>query len=274
MTEKAVRSVRAAAQRVRRKVVAASESIYDEADAMTTMAGAAALSDLAGALGVRAEEAAIVAELKAGSDEAFAWLVAQYDQPVYNLVYRILDDPSDAADTTQEVFIKVFRGIRNFNANSSLKTWIYRIALHEASNRRRWWFRHKQQETSIEPKTESEDDHAYGLKDLLMDEGKSPLESAYDAELRTRVEKELKAVAEPYRTTVVLRDIEDLSYEEIAEVMDTSLGTVKSRLVRGRDALRKRLERHLPSFGYAPDPAHTGKRRKDRLPDRKIEVMP
>ena len=116
------------------------------------MAGATTLSDLASAIGVRTEEASIVAELKAGSEAAFSWLIAHYNQPVYSLIYRILDDPSDAADTTQEVFIKVFRGIKNFNADSSLKTWIYRIALHEASNRRRWWFRHKGREQSIEPK--------------------------------------------------------------------------------------------------------------------------
>ena len=115
------------------------------------MAGAITLSDLASALDVRTAEAAIVAELKAGSEDAFYWLIAHYNQPVYSLVYRILDDPSDAADATQEVFIKVFRGIKNFNADSSLKTWIYRIAVHEASNHRRWWFRHKVQEMSIEP---------------------------------------------------------------------------------------------------------------------------
>jgi RNA polymerase sigma-70 factor (ECF subfamily) len=238
------------------------------------MAGATALSDLASAIDVRTEEAAIVAELRAGSEDAFAWLIANYNQPIYSLVYRILDDPSDAADTTQEVFIKVFRGIRNFNAHSSLKTWIYRIALHEASNRRRWWFRHKQQEMSIEPSQENEDHRSLGLKDTLMDEGKSPLENVHDGELRERVENELKALSEPYRTTVILRDIEDLSYEQIAEVMDTSLGTVKSRLVRGRDALRKRLERHLPSFGIAPHPERAGKRRKGPFGDRKIEVMP
>ena len=123
------------------------------------VAGATTLSDLASAIGVRTEEAAIVAELKAGSEDAFYWLIAHYNQPVYSLVYRILDDPSDAADTTQEVFIKVFRGIKNFNADSSLKTWIYRIAVHEASNRRRWWFRHKFRETSIEP-AERDAEHA------------------------------------------------------------------------------------------------------------------
>src|SRR5438067_13005104 len=114
------------------------------------MAGAATLGNLASAIAVRAEEASIVAELKSGSEEAYNWLIAHYHQPVYSLVYRILSDPADAADTTQEVFLKVFRGMKRFNGESSLKTWIYRIAIHEASNRRRWWFRHKSKETSVE----------------------------------------------------------------------------------------------------------------------------
>jgi RNA polymerase sigma-70 factor (ECF subfamily) len=240
------------------------------------MAGAPTLSDLASAIGFRTEEASIVAELKAGSEEAFAWLIAQYSQPVYSLVYRILDDPSDAADTTQEVFIKVFRGIRRFNADSSLKTWIYRIALHEASNHRRWWFRHKRRETSIEPDPDDHDQHgSLALKDTLVDDTKSPLQNVYDEELRSRVELELKSVAEPYRTAVILRDIEDLSYEQIAEVMAVSLGTVKSRLVRGRNALRKRLERHLPSYGVNVAGAHRRKHCDDGpLGGQEIEVMP
>jgi len=240
------------------------------------VAGATTLSDLASALGVRTAEAAIVAELKAGSEEAFYWLIAHYNQPVYSLVYRILDDPADAADTTQEVFIKVFRGIKNFNADSSLKTWIYRIAVHEASNHRRWWFRHKAQETSIEPAPGMEKERfCLGLKDMLVDEGKSPLENVYEEELRAQVEGELAALSEPYRTTVILRDLEELSYEQIAEVMDTSLGTVKSRLVRGREALRKRLERHLRAFGIEPDATRGRKRRKDGpVGGQKVEVMP
>jgi len=129
-----------------------------------------------------------------------------------------------------------------------LKTWIYRIAVHEASNHRRWWFRHKVQETSIEPASGTEN-FLPGLKDKLVDEGKSPLQNVCDEELRARVETELRSLSEPYRTTVILRDIEELSYEQIAEVTQTSLGTVKSRLVRGREALRKRLERHMKAFG-------------------------
>src|SRR5664279_2888262 len=143
---------------------------------MSVMAGAS-VSDLASAIAIRNEEASIVAELKAGSEDAYAWLITQYNQPIYSLVYRILDDPADAADTTQEVFIKVYRGIRRFNAESSLKTWIYRIALHEASNQRRWWFRHRRRETSIDPGPDDHDERSsLALKDLLVDDAKSPLE--------------------------------------------------------------------------------------------------
>jgi RNA polymerase sigma-70 factor (ECF subfamily) len=213
------------------------------------MAGAS-VSDLASAIAIRNEEASIVAELKAGSEAAYSWLIAQYHQPIYSLVYRILDDPSDAADTTQEVFIKVYRGIGRFNAESSLKTWIYRIALHEASNQRRWWFRHKGRETSIEAATETEEHvHPIGVKDTLVDDTDSPFDSVFHSEVSAKVEAELTNLQEPYRTTVILRDIEDLSYEQIAEITETSLGTVKSRLVRGREALKKRLVRYVKDMG-------------------------
>ena len=207
---------------------------------MRKMAGAATLGNIA-AISVNAEEASIVAELKSGSEEAYDWLVARYHQPIYSLVYRILTDPSDAADTTQEVFLKVFRGMSRFNGQCSLKTWLYRIAIHEASNQRRWWFRHKSKETSMEAH-DDDNGNSLGLCDTLADPGESPLELLAHEEIRARVENELKQVPEPYRTTVVLRDIEGLSYEEIAEVLQISLGTVKSRLIRGRDALKKRLE--------------------------------
>jgi RNA polymerase sigma-70 factor (ECF subfamily) len=131
--------------------------------------------------------------------------------------------------------------MNRFNGQCSLKTWLYRIAIHEASNQRRWWFRHKSKETSMESR-QDDDGYSTGLGQTLADPGDSPLETFAHEEIRARVEQELQQVAEPYRTTVVLRDIEGLSYEEIAEVLQISLGTVKSRLIRGRDALRKRLE--------------------------------
>ncbi len=215
------------------------------------MAGATSLGNIASALAVRAEEASVVAELKAGSEEAYEWLIAHYHQSIYSLVYRVLNDPSDAADTTQEVFIKVFRGIKHFHGEASLKTWLYRIALHEASNQRRWWFRHKRQETTMEPQFEREDAEGgvLGLKDTLVDSAPSPFEDAAHEEVRAKVERELRQVPEPYRTVVVLRDIEELSYEEIAEVLQISLGTVKSRLMRGRMALKQRLEAYVREVG-------------------------
>jgi len=217
---------------------------------MRLMAGAATLGDLAGAIGVRAQESAIVAELKAGSEAAYAWLIGEFHQPVYSLVYRIVADPADAADTTQDVFLKVFRGMKHFHGGSSLKTWIYRIALHEASNRRRWWFRHKSRETSMEAlPADAPDGTALALKDTLAGDEESPFDSVVHEEVRLRVEKELSKVPEPYRTTVILRDLEEMSYEEIAEITEVSLGTVKSRLTRGREVLRQRLAGYVREIG-------------------------
>jgi RNA polymerase sigma-70 factor (ECF subfamily) len=213
---------------------------------MNSVAGATTLGELASALAVREDEASLVAELKSGSEEAYAWLIEQYHQPIYSLLYRMVNDPADAADTTQEVFLKIFRGMNHFNGASSLKTWIYRIALHEAANQRRWWFRHKGRETSLEPAEEQPGGDGFRpgpsyLRGALVDAEASPLDAAQARELREQVEAELRQIPEPYRSAVILRDLEDLSYEEIAEVTQTTLGTVKSRLRRGRDALKRRL---------------------------------
>jgi RNA polymerase sigma-70 factor, ECF subfamily len=214
------------------------------------MAGASTLGELAGAIGAGAEEAAIVAELKAESEQAYAWLIGEFQRPVYGLVYRMVSDPADAADTVQDVFLKVFRGMKHFHGESSLKTWIYRIALHEAANRKRWWFRHKAQEMPIEP-AESEGltkrDETMGC--ALTDPHDSPFDNVAQREVQERVDAELRQIPEPYRSTLILRDLEDMSYEEIAEVLQISLGTVKSRLTRGRQALKARLTPYVREIG-------------------------
>jgi len=197
------------------------------------------MGNLAGALAFDSEEAAFVAELRAGSEEAFAWLIARYHQPIYSLLARMVNNPDDAADLAQEVFVKVFRGMSGFHGQSSLRTWIYRIALREASNGRRWWMRHKQQEISTEQEVaEGESGVPVRLKDMLVDPSDSPYELAVQAENRSRVEAALSQVPEPYRTTLILRDIEGFAYEEVAEMQGVNLGTVKSRLVRGRACLK------------------------------------
>lgn len=245
---------------------------------MSVMAGAP-LGDLVSAIGIRAQEAAILGELKAGSEEAYAWLIDNYHQPVYNLVYRMVNDPADAADTTQEIFLKVFRGIKHFHGESSLKTWIYRIAIHEASNHRRWWFRHKAQETPMEGMERQDENGAsfsVGPQDTLVDKSDSPFEAFAQAEIRARVEKELKEVPEPYRTSLILRDLEEMSYEEIAEITQVSLGTVKSRLTRGREILKRRLSSYFREvgshFGLSSSQPSGRKLRSGSAGDAEVEV--
>jgi RNA polymerase sigma-70 factor (ECF subfamily) len=200
------------------------------------------MGNLASALTLQSEEAALIAELQAGSEEAFAWLIARFHQPIFSLLARTVQDRDDAADLTQEVFVKVFRGVGSFHGESSLRTWIYRIALHEASNGRRWWSRHRQQEVALDREVAESDSGApVYMRDLLVDRGESPFEMAVHAENRERVEAALKKVPEPYRTTLILRDIEGFVYEEVAEMQGVNLGTVKSRLVRGRACLKSIL---------------------------------
>lgn len=194
------------------------------------------------ALPVASEEAALVAELKAGSEDAYAYLLAVYQNPVFNLISHIVDRTRDAPDVLQEVFVKVFRGMPHFHGESSLRTWIYRIAVHEASNYRRSWLRRRLRE-------------AFSLDDggIISEAGwvdpsaqpETPYQVLEQAERHEFVERALASLAQPYRMAVVLREIEGLSYEEIAQILGISEGTVKSRLMRGRELLKRKLQGRL-----------------------------
>jgi RNA polymerase sigma-70 factor (ECF subfamily) len=196
-----------------------------------------ALSDWASALSWGIDETRLVTELQAGSETAFDWLVTHYHGPVYNLILSMLGDVADAADGTQEVFLKAFRGIRSFRRGSSLKTWLYRIAIREALNHKRWFKRHVQKNVSID--AEPEQGHAaIEIEDLAA----TPFEQFAAHEIQAAVQTALQEIPEVFRSAVILRDLEGLSYEEIAEVLECSAGTVKSRILRGRRALKERLE--------------------------------
>jgi RNA polymerase sigma-70 factor (ECF subfamily) len=181
------------------------------------------------------EEIALVAGLRSGAEYAYEMLILQYEQPVHSIVSRLVEHPADAPDVVQEVFLKVFRNVDHFREESSLKTWIYRIAVNEARNYRRWFGRHRRHEVGIEPASGDQP----GVRDWIRDPGPSPFEIAVDHETRALVEEALAAISPGYRAVLVLREIEGLSYAEIGEILNLSLGTVKSRILRGRDALRK-----------------------------------
>lgn len=204
------------------------------------------LSILAGApSGISEEDARILRGLRAGIEEAYEELIGRFEQPIYGLVYRLVGNQSDACDVVQDVFLKVFRGVHSFREQSSLRTWIYRIAVNEAHNRRRWWARHSRHEISIDrPRPDDETQ-----MEVAQDPGRSPYEQALDSETRVLIERGLTKLNPVFRTAVVLRDVQNLSYEEIAEILQVSLGTVKSRILRGREALRRELtQRSDPGF--------------------------
>lgn len=187
-------------------------------------------------------EAGLVEELKAGSEEAFAYLVAVYQHPVFNLVSHVVEDGTEAADVLQEVFVKVFRGIRQFHGESSLKTWIYRIAVHEASNHRRGWLRRHWREAFSLDASRPDSDRVLARS---AERPETPFQALEHAERQELVRRALGSLARPYRHVVVLREIEELSYGEIAEILAISQGTVKSRLIRGRELLKRKLTGRL-----------------------------
>src|SRR6201996_5187244 len=201
-------------------------------------ANSGSLSILAGAQnGISEEDARILRGLRAGVDQAYEELIQRFQQPVYSVVYRLLGNPNDASDVVQDVFLKIFRSVGSFREQSSLRTWIYRIAVNEAHNHRRWFSRHCRREVSLENEREEQTQ----VLELAADPGPSPYDQALDSETRTLIEQALTHINPSFRTAVVLRDIENLSYEEIAEILQLSLGTVKSRILRGREALRREL---------------------------------
>jgi RNA polymerase sigma-70 factor (ECF subfamily) len=195
------------------------------------------MAELAQSLSWGRDEADLVTELQAGSDSAFDYLVTYYHASVYNLVYGILADSADAADVTQEVFLRVFRGIRGFRRSSSLKTWLYRVSVRQALNHRRWCWRHHRRQISIDAQEEGK-----GPVLDLKDSEATPFEQCAAHEVQSTVRRGLAAVPSLFRSAVILRDLEGLSYEDIAEVLEVSVGTVKSRILRGRRLLKDILD--------------------------------
>jgi RNA polymerase sigma-70 factor (ECF subfamily) len=184
-------------------------------------------------------EWALIERLHAGEMEAFAELVAEFQPLVYSLTLRIVRDAEEARDVTQETFLRIYRHFDRFRGEASLKTWVCRIAVNQALNSARWWKRRRRAETCSldEPLTQAEDDRM-SLGATLASSAESPEETTLAHERQQQLERALGAVKKDFRIAVALRDIEGMSYEEIASILEISVGTVKSRIARGREMLR------------------------------------
>jgi len=181
-----------------------------------------------------------IAESRAEARPDFEQLFDRYRSMVFQLAYRILAEREEALDVTQEVFLSVYRKLDRFRGEASIRTWIYRIAVNKASNRCRWWRRLRRRGT-VSLEDQLSNDHHGTLADTLAAGGQSPEEALLLREAQGQLEGALVGLPLQQRIAVVMRDIEGLSYEEIAEATRASLGTVKSRIARGRDELKRRL---------------------------------
>ena len=184
-------------------------------------------------------EVGLIARLRARDLTAFEELVAHFERPVYALCFRLLNDAEEARDAAQETFLKVYRGLSGFRGEAGLKTWIYRIAINQAMNQQRWWRRRHRDETVSLDLTRGDSET---LGNLLPAGSASPEQLAIATERERSILRALAEIKPEYRITLVLREIEELSYEEIAETMGISIGTVKSRIARGREELRRRVK--------------------------------
>lgn len=193
----------------------------------------------AGALGwseVAVGEAALIQRCAAGEQGACAELVASHERMVYQLAVHLLGDRDEALDLSQEVFLRVFRTLPSFRGQAALKTWIYRIAINQARNRQRWWRRrHRSDQVQLEQ-------HVIDHGELRQPgDGGAPDRALARKEMATRLWAALDGLPFDQRTVIVLREIDGMSYDEIAESLSIAVGTVKSRLTRARQALRQQL---------------------------------
>ena len=184
-------------------------------------------------------EIEFIERLKIGEADAFDALVVRYSADIYAVIFRLTQDAEEAADLTQETFLSALKAIKKFRGEADLKTWLVRIAINESRNRFRWWTRRRREKTfSIDaPMGENETP----FSETVSSNSANPEETILQRERENRLTKALSDLPEIFREAVVLCDIEGLSYEEIASALEVNIGTVKSRIARGREELRRKL---------------------------------
>jgi RNA polymerase sigma-70 factor (ECF subfamily) len=182
--------------------------------------------------------------LRRGEVAAFERLVAERSSDVYALLYRLTSDAEESRDLTQETFLRAFQSISRFRGDADLKTWIYRIAINQARNRWRWWKRRRRDLTVSLDDNRGPNEQPVGAS-LRNEDAPDPEQETLAREREGQLRAALLGLRSAYREAVILRDVEGFSYEEIATTLEISIGTVKSRLSRGRLELRRKLEGSL-----------------------------
>jgi len=180
----------------------------------------------------------LVLRLKEGDEQAFIEAFQLYKDFIYTLAFKLLNDKTEAMDVTQEVFLTLYKKVGAFRGDSSLRTWLYRVAINQATNRNRWWkrrFRHRTLSLDLASK------RIFLNRAVVQGSYPSPARECYSRELRQAVQDSLQQLPFDQRVAVTLRDVEGLTYEDIAELTSSRTGTVKSRIARGREKLRSLL---------------------------------
>ena len=185
-------------------------------------------------------ETEFIEQLKSGDAEAFNTLANRYASDIYGLLYRLTQDAEETSDLTQETFLSALKAIKKFRGEADLKTWLFRIAINESRNRFRWWKRRRRDQTISFDVTIGESETP--LSATFSSNSLNPEENTLRREREIILRDALNDLPEIFREAVVLCDIEGLSYDEIAQTLEVNIGTIKSRIARGRDELRKKLE--------------------------------
>lgn len=190
-------------------------------------------------IGISTAEAEFIERLKEGDAAAFDTLANRYASDIYGLLYRLTQDAEEASDLTQETFLSALKAISKFRGEADLKTWLFRIAINESRNRFRWWKRRRRDATISLDVTIGEGETP--LIETFSSDAPSPEEKTLQLERERKLREALNELPDIFREAVVLCDIEGFTYEEIAQTLEINIGTVKSRIARGREELRRKL---------------------------------
>lgn len=188
---------------------------------------------------------ALVARFKAGDEAAFEEMVARYWDRIYAMVHKLLRNSQDAEEVTQDAFIRAHRGLEKFRGDSSFSTWLYQIATNLARNRYWYWWRRKRDKSVSFDQPVGGAESETTLGELFASDSATPKDVAITNEFQDRVTASMELLNDKHREVLVLRNVKNMTYDEIADLLQISIGTVKSRIARARESLREKLGREF-----------------------------